>query len=54
MRGAADQSVGRVGKSVENILSDQTALFGLNDWLQEVVDHLGVHGTFGAETRKGQ
>lgn len=42
----ANQRVGRVGQSVEHILSDQPALFSLHNRLQEVVDHFCVHGPF--------
>lgn len=52
MGGAADQRVGRVGQGVEHVLADQTALFGLGEWLQEVVDHLSVHGPFSATKNK--
>lgn len=48
---AANQGVGGVGQSVEHILADQPALFSLHKWLQEVVDHLSVHGTFSAKMR---
>lgn len=47
--GAADQGVGCVGQSVENVLSDQPALFRLQQWPQEAVDHLGVYGAFRGE-----
>lgn len=52
MGGAADQGVGRVGQSVEHVLPDEPALLGLNQRLQEVVDHLGVHGSFRTKVRK--
>lgn len=45
MGGTADEGVGRVGESVEHVLADESTLFGLHQWLQEVVDHLGVHGS---------
>lgn len=54
MGGAADQRVGCVGQSVEHILADQAALFSFYEWLQEVVDHLGVHGPFSAREKKGK
>lgn len=37
---------------MEHILADQPALFRFHERLQEVVDHLGVHGPFGAGKRK--
>lgn len=46
MGGTADEGVGRVGQSVEHVLADQPTLFGLHKRLQEIVDHLGVHGPF--------
>ena len=47
MGGPADEGVGRVGQSVEHVLTDQPTLLGLHERLQEIVDHLGVHGSFG-------
>ena len=46
MGGAAYQGVGCVGQSMEHILTDKPAIFSFHKWLQEVVDHLGVHGPF--------
>lgn len=46
MGGSADQRVGRVGQSVENVLTDQPAVFGLHQRLQQVVDHLRVDGAW--------
>lgn len=51
MGGAADEGVGCVGQGVEHVLADQPALSGLHQRLQQVVDHLGVHGPFGTKSR---
>lgn len=51
MGGTADQGVGCVGQSMENILTDELALFSLHERLQEVVDHFGVHGSFRTKVR---
>lgn len=47
MGGAANEGVGRVGQGVEHVLADQPALSGLHKRLQQIVDHLGVHGPLG-------
>lgn len=54
MGGATDEGVGRVGESVEHILPNESALFGLHQWLQEVVDHLGVHGPLMGKEKYGR
>lgn len=54
MGGTADEGVGRVGESVEHVLADESTLFGLHQWLQEVVDHLGVHGSLRGEKNMEQ
>lgn len=51
MGGAADEGVGRVGQGVEHVLADQPALSGLHKRLQQIVDHLGVHGPLGTKNR---
>lgn len=51
MGGTADQGVGRVGQGVEHVLADQPALSGLHKRLQQIVDHLGVHGPFETKRR---
>lgn len=52
MGSTTNQGVGCVGQSVEHILTDEPALFSLHKRLQEVVDHLGVHGSFKTKVRK--
>lgn len=51
MGGAADEGVGRVGQGVEHVLANQPALSGLHERLQQIVDHLGVHGPFRTKRR---
>lgn len=49
---SADERVGCVGQGVNDIISHQIAVFVLEDWQQQVFNHLGIHGTLqGARTR---
>lgn len=51
--GSADQRVGSVGQGVEHIVADQSAVLGLDQRAQEVVDHLRIHGPWEEGGRGG-
>lgn len=42
---SADEGVGCVGQGVNDIISHEIAVFVLEDWQQQVFNHLCVHGT---------
>lgn len=42
---SADKGVGCVGQGVNDIISHEIAVFVLEDWQQQVFNHLGIHGT---------
>lgn len=42
---SADEGVGCIGQGVNDIISHEIAAFVLEDWQQQVFNHLSVHGT---------
>lgn len=42
---SADEGVCRIGQGVNDIISHEIAVFVLEDWQQQVFNHLSVHGT---------
>lgn len=42
---SANERVGCIGQGVNDIISHEIAVFVLEDWQQQVFNHLSVHGT---------
>lgn len=45
VRSSANEGVGCIGQGVNDIISHEIAVFVLEDWQQQVFNHLSVHGT---------